>query len=349
MPGKCDALPSFPPCTADWTCRMEGQGCRDEENRRRYMDRGGLPVRHRGAGRRYRAGRGGGPHRRPAWDRRAGRVRTGPAPGQRPGTDPRRSAAGDGQAVVEHRAAQYRRGVLLAARLAGDHGHGRGRAGRAAGGAPRDLQQPRRGARAAGHPGARGCRRGHRDVRGRTTRLHHLLDARGAGAGLRWCGRRARAARGFRPVPGRAARAVPVLSARRAAAGHQGHERLQRAAAVRRVGRRRAARLPARGAAREPCHYAASRRQRLPGGAAAAHHRPAVHAERGLAHGAAGRNRRPAPGREGALLGRRGPGGPPRDHHLRARWQPARGPDAAAGHLGVGRGRRGGHRALPAA
>src|SRR5438034_10920194 len=27
-------------------------------------------------------------------------VRAGPAPGQRPGTDPRRSAAGDGQAVV---------------------------------------------------------------------------------------------------------------------------------------------------------------------------------------------------------------------------------------------------------
>ena len=250
---------------------------------------------------------------------------------------------------MEHRAAQYRRGVLLAAGLASDHSHGRGRAGRAAGGARRDLQQPRRGARAAGHPGARGCRRGHRDVRGRTARLHHLLDARGAAAGLRRRGRRARAARGFRPVSGRAARAVPVLSVRRAAAGHQGHECLQCAAAVRRVGRRRAARLSARGVAREPCHRAASRRQRPPGGAAAAHHRPAVHAERGLAHGAAGRGRRPASGREGVLLGRRGPGGPGRDHHLRAGQQPAGGPDAAAGHLGVGRGGRAGHRGLPGA
>ena len=39
-------------------------------------------------------------------------------------------------------------------------------------------------------------------------------------------------------------------------AGHQGHERHQRAAAVRRVGRRRAARLPGRGAAGEPGHRA---------------------------------------------------------------------------------------------
>ena len=88
---------------------------------------------------------------------------------------------------------------------------------------------------------------------------------------------------------------------------------------------------------------------RLPRGAAAAHHRAGVHAGRGLAHGAAGRGGRAEPGREGVLLARRGPGGAAGDHHLRAGRRPAAGPDAAARHVGLGRGGRGGHRDLPAA
>src|SRR5205823_4864266 len=56
----------------------KGKGCRDEENRPWYVDRGGLPVRRRGADRRCRACRGGGPYRRPTRDRPAGRVRAVP-------------------------------------------------------------------------------------------------------------------------------------------------------------------------------------------------------------------------------------------------------------------------------
>ena len=54
-------------------------------------------------------------------------------------------------------------------------------------------------------------------------------------------------------------------------------------------------------------------------------------------------------GREGVLLGRRGPCRAAGDHGLPAGQQPAGGPDAAPRHVGVGRGGRGRHRDLPAA
>ena len=257
--------------------RMEGaKGVGDEKDRRWEVDRSGLPVRRRPADSRRGAGRRCGGGRGRDGNRRA--VRTGAPADQRAGADPRRSAAGDGQAVVEHRVPQRRPGGLLAARLAGDLRPRRQRAGRAADGARRRLQQPRGGAGAAGRPRARGSGRGHRHGRGRTARLHHLLDPRGAAARIGRRGRRRRAARRLCPVPGRAARAVPVLSAPHPGAGDHRHGRHHRAAAVRRVGRRRAAGLPGGGAAAEPGQHGADWRPRLPRGAPAAHRRAAVHA-----------------------------------------------------------------------
>ena len=327
---------------------MEGQGCRDEENRRWYVDRGGLPVRRRCADRRYRAGRGRGPYRRPGRGR--GVAACGPAqlrvgvPEQIPG-DPQRGMDKQSWNIVLRNtgtvSCSLRGWPALTARAS---------TGRAVPLAVRDAAfsnlaaVPDRQVILAPGDAAVVTAMSADEQRGCTISWTLAVRLPGSASAVA-----VPAPHGvFVPCLGGPLALSPFYPLAALGAGHQGHERHQRAAAVRRVGRRRATRLPGRGTAGEPCQHRAGRRQRLPGGAAAAHRRAAVHAERGLAHGAAGRGGRPAPGREGVLLGRRGPGGASGDHHLRAGHQPARGPDAAARHLGVGRGGRGGHRDLPA-